>query len=168
MGALSVAGLVAQETNVSGDGPAAENDARFAPTSIRADVSHLVRRRTAACWRSSWRRRRCIDALFLRQVWAGNEAMLLDLAHDHDAGGPRAAALLPDQQGSVVAARSRRGVRAGRAGQAGRRQLLSRRARRRPRSSAGFSRSPEPERARATGFFTTVRRSGSGFVRRAA
>ena len=39
------------------------------------------------------------DALFLRQVWAGNDTMLLDLLRRHIAARPRAAALLPDQQG---------------------------------------------------------------------
>ena len=56
-----------------------------------------------------------IDALFLRQVWAGNETMLLDLAARNVAARPRAAALLPDQQGPVVAARSQPAVRPRRA-----------------------------------------------------
>ncbi|PYR55497.1 MAG: hypothetical protein DMF85_19415, partial [Acidobacteria bacterium] len=52
--------------------------ARFAPTDIGADVSTLApadRRVLAKLVAAS----KIIDALFLRQVWAGNDAMLLDL-----------------------------------------------------------------------------------------
>ena len=56
-----------------------------------------------------------MDGLFLRQVWAGNEALLQSARARAVAvaGGPTppTAALLPDQQGTVVAARSQRGVR---------------------------------------------------------
>jgi Peptidase family M49 len=55
--------------------------ARFAPVDIGVDISALpagerdaLARMVAAA--------RVVDALFLRQVWAGNEAMLLDLQHD--------------------------------------------------------------------------------------
>ena len=118
--------------------------ARFAPTEIGADLSKLSdadRRVLAKLVEAS----KIIDALFLRQVWAGNDAMLLDLAARPVAGRARAAALLPDQQGAVVAARSQRAVRARRAGQAGRRELLSRRRDARPRSSAGSQSLPEAE-----------------------
>ena len=51
-----------------------------------------------------------MDGLFLRQVWAGNDAMLEDsLRARQTVARPRRrrrAALLPDQQGPVVAARS--------------------------------------------------------------
>src|SRR4051812_27705274 len=76
-GTLSV--LVAQERGVP---PAAELQrmaARFAPTDISADLSALSatdRRVLAKLVEAS----QIIDALFLRQVWSGNEAMLLDLA----------------------------------------------------------------------------------------
>ena len=98
--------------------------ARFAPTEIGADLSKLSaadRRVLAKLVEAS----KIIDALFLRQVWAGNEAMLLDLVRDQSPARPRAAALLPDQQGPVVAARSQPGLRAGRAAEAGGGQLLS-------------------------------------------
>src|SRR6266540_7069324 len=55
--------------------------ARFAPTEIRADVSTLSpahRRVLAKLVEAS----KIIDALFLRQVWSGNDAMVLDLVHD--------------------------------------------------------------------------------------
>src|SRR5829696_1040050 len=55
--------------------------ARFAPTEITADLSKLPdadRRVLAKLVDAS----KIIDALFLRQVWAGNDAMLLDLVRD--------------------------------------------------------------------------------------
>jgi hypothetical protein len=60
--------------------------ARFAPTDIGADVSKLApadRRVLAKLVEAS----RIIDALFLRQVWAGNDAMLLDLVKDQTLAG---------------------------------------------------------------------------------
>ena len=60
--------------------------ARFVPTEITADVSHLSpndRRVLAKLVEAS----KIIDALFLRQVWSGNEAMLLDLAGDQTPEG---------------------------------------------------------------------------------
>src|SRR4051812_7184199 len=55
--------------------------ARFAPTEISADISKLSdsdRRVLARLVDAS----KIVDALFLRQVWAGNDAMLLDLVGD--------------------------------------------------------------------------------------
>jgi hypothetical protein len=55
--------------------------ARFAPVDLRVDVSRLPaseRRALAKMIEAS----RVIDALFVRQVWAGNEALLLDLVAD--------------------------------------------------------------------------------------
>ena len=106
--------------------------ARFAPADIGADVSALpsnerdaLARLIEAC--------RIMDALFLRQVWAGNDAMLQDLARWRPRRSGRArhvsrgaAALLPDQQGPVGPAGSQRAVRPGRAAEAGGRELLSR------------------------------------------
>ena len=60
--------------------------ARFAPTDITADLSKLSaadRRVLAKLVEAS----RVVDALFLRQVWVGNEAMLLDLARDQSTEG---------------------------------------------------------------------------------
>jgi hypothetical protein len=53
--------------------------ARYAPADIRADVSALPGSEREALARLI-EAARIMDALFLRQVWAGNEAMLLDLA----------------------------------------------------------------------------------------
>jgi hypothetical protein len=60
--------------------------ARFAPTDITADLSRLSpsdRRVLAKLVEAS----KIVDALFLRQVWSGNESMLLDLARDETPEG---------------------------------------------------------------------------------
>ena len=60
--------------------------ARFAPTDIGADLTKLSaadRRVLGKLVEAS----RIIDALFLRQVWAGNDAMLLDLVRDETPAG---------------------------------------------------------------------------------
>jgi hypothetical protein len=55
--------------------------ARFAPTDIGADVSALpAPERTALA--KLIEAAKIMDAIFLRQVWAGNEALLLDLLKD--------------------------------------------------------------------------------------
>ena len=59
-------------------------DARFAPTDICADVSGLSEADRGVLARLV-QASKIIDALFLRQVWSGNEAMLLDLARSPSA-----------------------------------------------------------------------------------
>jgi hypothetical protein len=54
--------------------------ARFAPAEIRADVSALPDNERRALSRLV-EAARVMDSLFLKQVWAGNDAMLQDLAH---------------------------------------------------------------------------------------
>src|ERR1700719_4742497 len=69
----------AQEASVPGTLKLQQMAARFAPTEIGADLSSLSpsdRQVLAKLIEAS----RIIDALFLRQVLAGNEAMLLALA----------------------------------------------------------------------------------------
>jgi hypothetical protein len=64
--------------------------ARFAPADIGADLSALPRSEREALARLI-DAARVMDALFLRQVWAGNEAMLLELAQQAAMPvGPRA------------------------------------------------------------------------------
>src|SRR5258706_10194180 len=75
-----------QETPVSEAAKLQRMAARFAPTDITADVSKLSpadRQVLAKLVEAS----KIIDGLFLRQVWAGNEAMLLDLARDQSPEG---------------------------------------------------------------------------------
>src|SRR5207249_269363 len=136
--------------------------ARFAPTDIGADVSTLAaadRRVLAKLVEAS----KIVDALFLRQVWAGNDAMLMDLVKDESPAGrarlhcflinkgpwdrlehhtpfvpgapkkPEGASYYPDGASKAELERWIQSV-------------------------------PEAERARATGFFTVVRRAGSSFT----
>src|SRR5881394_1505643 len=71
----------AQESNVPDTARLQQMAARFAPTDIGADLSNLTdgdRKVLAKLVEAS----KIVDALFLRQVWAGNDAMLVDLARD--------------------------------------------------------------------------------------
>src|SRR5437763_926343 len=64
--------------------------ARFAPADIGADLSALPKSECDVLARLI-DAARVMDALFLRQVWAGNEAMLLELAQQAAMPvGPRA------------------------------------------------------------------------------
>src|SRR5471030_486931 len=76
----------AQEARVPDTQTLQQMAARFAPTEISADLSKLSdanRRVLAKLVEAS----KVIDALFLRQVWAGNESMLADLARDQSPEG---------------------------------------------------------------------------------
>src|SRR6185436_17306430 len=78
--------LRAQEAAVPDAATLQTMAARFAPTEITADISRLPasdRRLLAKLIEAS----KIVDALFLRQVWAGNEAMLLDLVRDQTPAG---------------------------------------------------------------------------------
>ena len=84
--AVSVSLLVAQEARVPASEELQRMTARFAPTEIKADVSRLSandRLVLAKLVEAS----KIIDALFLRQVWSGNEAMLLDLVRNETPEG---------------------------------------------------------------------------------
>jgi hypothetical protein len=155
----------ATETQTGAVSEAARLDtmaARFAPTDIVADISRLSpadRQVLAKLVQAS----KIMDALYLRQVWAGNEAMLLDLVRDQTPEGRARLhyflinkgpwSRLDDNEVFVPGA---------------------------PPKSAGANYYPEgatkeelerwiatlppAERARATGFFTVVRRSGPAFT----
>ena len=74
--------------------------ARFAPAEIGADISALPKNEREALARMV-DAARIMDALFLRQVWAGNDAMLQELAqrrHARSARAPRA----PRRRGSTT------------------------------------------------------------------
>src|SRR5262245_26984482 len=78
--AAGVSGM-AQESTVPDTQKLERMAARFAPTDIGADVAKMSeadRKVLAKLVDAS----KVVDALFLRQVWAGNEAMLVDLARD--------------------------------------------------------------------------------------
>jgi hypothetical protein len=81
-GALSVALAAQSQQDVTAMPTLAELQrmtARFAPAEIGADVSALPKNEREALARLV-EAARIMDAIFLRQVWAGNDAMLQDLA----------------------------------------------------------------------------------------
>ena len=84
--------------------------ARFAPVEVRVDLSGLPeneRRALADLVKAA----RVIDAIFLRQVWAGNEALLLELLEDERPARACPPSRVPDRQGALVTAGRRRGGR---------------------------------------------------------
>jgi hypothetical protein len=84
--AAACAALTAQEPRMPATAELQRMAARFVPTDINAALSHLSpndRRVVAKLVEAS----KIIDALFLRQVWSGNDAMLLDLVSDQTPEG---------------------------------------------------------------------------------
>jgi hypothetical protein len=133
---------------------------RFAPTDIAADVSKLTppdRRALAKLIEAST----VLDGIYLRQVWFGNAAMLIDLARDESpAGRDRLRYFLinkgpwsrldhdePFVPGAPVKPEGANFYPVGAAKQEIEKWIQS---------------LPEAERARATGFFTVIRRAPSG------
>src|SRR4029077_3664059 len=84
--AATATALNAQEPRMPATAELQRMAARFVPTDINADLSHLSpndRRVVAKLVEAS----KIIDALFLRQVWSCNAAMLLDLVSDQTPEG---------------------------------------------------------------------------------
>src|SRR5438034_9769372 len=83
---MAAAVVYAQEAPVSDTVKLQRMAARFAPTEIGADLSTISpqdRRVLAKLVGAS----KIIDALFLRQVWAANDAIVVDLAKPQDLAG---------------------------------------------------------------------------------
>jgi hypothetical protein len=76
--ALAVAGPPARAPDAAALRSA---DARYAPVDLRVDLSRLPASERTALARLV-EAARIMDALYLRQVWAGNEALLLELSRD--------------------------------------------------------------------------------------
>src|SRR5262249_23890344 len=134
--------------------------ARFAPTDLGADVSKLSpaeRRVLAKLVEAS----KIVDGIFLRQVWAGNDAMLIDLSRDQSpAGRARLHYFLinkgpwsrVDRNQPFVAGAGAKPLGANFYPADATRGDIER-----------WTRSlAEAERARANGFFTVVRRAANG------
>jgi len=136
--------------------------ARFAPTDIGADLSKLSdadRRVLAKLVEAST----IIDALFLRQVWAGNEAMLVDLVRDESPAGRARLRYFLVNKGPWSRLDHNQAFMAGA-----------------PAKPEGANFYPpattkaelerwmqslsEADRTRATGFFSVIRRAGNGFT----
>ena len=152
----------AQEARVPDTQTLQQMAARFAPTEISADLSKLSdadRRVLAKLVEAS----KIVDALFLRQAWAGNDAMLSDLARDTS---PEGRARLHyflinkgpwsrlDHNAPFVPGAPAKPAGANYYPEGASKAELER----------WIQSLPEAERARATGFFTVVRRAGSSFT----
>ena len=133
---------------------------RFAPVELGADISGLPPSELQALSRllqAAW----VMDGLFLRQVWAGNDAILLYLLKDDSPLGHERLryfllnkgpwSRLDDDEAFIPGVGPKlSGANYYPAG-ATKEEL-----------EAWFNSLPEPERARATGFFTTIRRRTGG------
>ena len=142
---------------------------RFAPVDIGADISALAPNERQALAKLV-QAGRIMDALFLRQVWAGNEALLLRRAERQDAPRTGAAACLPPEQRPVVTAGPQPAVPARRARQAGRRAISIRPAQRKAEVEAWMAKLPEaqqPARPASSRPSAAVRTASSGRCRTA-
>jgi hypothetical protein len=155
------AGLFAQEAQVSETARLQKMTARFAPTSIRADLSNLSaadKRVLTKLVEAS----KVLDALFLRQVWVGNEAMLLDLARDTTPEGRVRLHYFLVNKGPWSRLDHDEVFAPGAPPKPAGANFYADGA-----TKADLERwmqsLPETERAKATGFFTTIRRRGSAF-----
>ncbi|HEX3644075.1 MAG TPA: hypothetical protein VHT95_00630, partial [Vicinamibacterales bacterium] len=152
----------AQEARVADTQTLQRMTARFAPTEITADLSKLSdadRRVLAKLVEAS----KIVDGLFLRQAWAGNDAMLVDLARDES---PEGRARLHyflinkgpwsrlDHNAPFVPGAPEKPAGANYYPEGASKAELER----------WIQSLPEAERAAATGFFTVIRRSGPSFT----
>jgi hypothetical protein len=140
----------------------ARKAARFAPTDIVVDLDGLTTGDRVVL-KKLIEASKIIDGLFLRQVWAGNSAMLLDLVRDQSPEGrDRLHYFLInkgpwsrlDQHAPFVAGAPARPIGANFYPEDATREELER----------WIQALPPTERARATGFFTVVRRAGPSFT----
>jgi len=153
-------GARADDSNMPNAAQLKSMAARFAPVDLGADLSALPDNERQALARMV-EAARLFDPLFLRQVWAGNESLLMDLADDqselgrarlhyflinkgpwsrldHNAPFMPGVPKKPEQANFYPAGATRAEV------------------------EAWIASLPEAERAKATGFFTTIRRDTAG------
>jgi hypothetical protein len=136
--------------------------ARFAPTDIRVDVSKL-----SAADRTVLVKlidaSKIMDAIFLRQVWAGNEAMLIDLSQDQGIEGRARLHNFLINKGPWDRLDHNKAFVPGAPEKPAGANFY-------PEGAAKadiekwIQSLPEAERARATGFFTVVHRAGQSFA----
>jgi hypothetical protein len=134
--------------------------ARFAPVDIEADLSALPGSERQALARMI-EAARVFDALFLRQVWAGNQAMLLDLVKDRSAIGRARLDYFLLNKGPWSRLDHNRPFVPGAPAKPPQASFYPAGAARADVEKWLASLSTD-ERARATGFFTTIRRAPDG------
>jgi len=148
----------AQASRAAGD--LAVKAARFAPAEIAADVSGLPESERDAL-RHLIEAGRIIDGLFLRQVWAGGPAMLLQLQHDSSAEGLARLRYFLLNKGPWSRLDGDAPFIAGVGDKPGGANFYPAGATR-AEVEAWFASLPPAARAQAQGFFTTIRRGPDG------
>ena len=159
---VALAAGQAQKTDMPDAATLQKMAARFAPTDIGADISKLSageRTVLAKLVEAS----RIVDTLFLRQVWSGNEAMLRTLTRDQTpAGRARLHYFLINKGPWSRLDHNQPFVPGAPTKPAGANYYPD------GSSKAEVDRwiqsRPEAERAKATGFFTVIRRNGNSFA----
>ena len=134
--------------------------ARFAPVDLTADVAALPeneRRALAKLVEAA----KVFDALFLRQVWEGNEAMLLDLARDDSPVGRARRHYFLINKGPWSRLDENKPFIAGAPEKPEEANFYPAGATKAD-VEAWFKTLTSAERTRATGFFTTIRRGPDG------
>ena len=132
--------------------------ARFHPVDISADVSGLPaneQRALALMVKAS----HLMDALFLRQAWAGNEALLMELLPDASPLGQARLQYFLINKGPWSRLDHNRAFLAGVAARSRAARTSIRPAPRRRKWRSGWPACSPDEHAQATGFFTTIRRT---------
>ena len=135
---------------------------RASRRSISPPTSSRCPRTSGRRWPSWSRPRKVFDALFLRQVWAGNEAMLLDLARDDSPLGRARLHYFLINKGPWSRLDHNEPFVPGAPPKPAQAQLLSGRRDEGGGRGVARRRCRAAERARATGFFTTIRRGPDG------
>jgi hypothetical protein len=134
---------------------------RFAPVEIRADVGALPPNEQQALAKLV-QAARIMDALFLRQVWAGNEALLLHLLADRTPLGEARLRYFVINKGPWSRLDDNRpfipGVPLEKPGEANFYPAVASKA----EVEAWLAGLPSEQQARARGFFTTIRRAAPG------
>ena len=165
--AVALAGLcgalaAAQGGRVSEAARLQQMAARFAPTEIRVDVSKLTpadRKVLAKLVEAS----QIMDALFLRQVWVGNDAMLIDLAGDQSPEGRARLHYFLINKGPWDRLDHNKPFVAGAPEKPAGANFYPEGA-----AKADIERwmksLPDAERAKAVGFFTVIRRNGNSYA----
>jgi hypothetical protein len=137
--------------------------ARFAPVDLRADISKLP-----ACERAALAKlvaaAEIMDALFLRQVWSGNETMLLRLLRDGSALGQARLRCFLKQKGPWDRQDEEKPFIPGAPAKPAAANYYPDDAEKKE-VAAWIAGLPQAEQAQATGFFTAIRRCPDGKLR---
>jgi hypothetical protein len=158
--ASAVAAGLAAQTHVPDAAQLKAMTARYAPVDLTADVAALPANERQAL-ASLLEAAKVMDSLFLRQVWGGNETMLLDLLHDSsDSGRARLHYFMINKgawsrldHNEIFVAGAPPKPEQGNFYPAGATKA---------EIEAWIKTLPEAERKTATGFFTTIRRAPNG------